>query len=220
MRRFAHCEYDHGFLIFDRPGSLLDVWRRKRDSQSDPLRASLGPHALQEWANGQAIQWPQSVSQDDRGAFVPFTLIFTPSSICAYRFVYPSLLAISHDYPEAYLYDIPTGQLQQRVSLFNSLHLRLHVENMDFSARHIVVCADGRGLLIFSRQPDMGPPLIRFCPEVSDFREFLGDRIYYLPEHHEGDTSADFRSLRECPLERMQDVSLIEPSLEMGSAGT
>ena len=156
---------------------------------------------------------------------MPFTLIFTPHPVRAYRFVYPTLLAASQDYQEAYLYDIPTGQLQQTVSLRHSLHFHLHIEYVDFSARHVFVCAEAEGLLIFSRQSNTGPPLIRFRPGVPDSPEALVDRTYYLGEHHNDDASAEFLSLRECPLQRgwqWQDRSFSssEPSLEMGSAGT
>jgi hypothetical protein len=219
VRRFAHSEYGGGFLIFDRWGSGLEVWRRKRDSHLDPLCASPGPDALQERASRASSQSDVSVSQDNRGAFVPFTVICPPNDTRAYRFVYPTLLVASEDAQEAYLFDIPTAQLRQTISLRHDPPSLLHVMYVDFSARHVFVCAEGQGLLIFSRPPNGESPVLRFHPGMTNFSDVFRGRVHNIASYYKFYQPGGLSTLCECPLEREPDQSLNTASLELGSAG-
>jgi len=108
--RLAHCEYDNGFLIFNRAGSSKEVWRTACDFNLDETPPTSQPDQLQIRASADA---DARHGLPGRGHFKPWALLTMPRDTWAFRFVYPTLAvaAVTH----FYLWDIPTAQLIQTI---------------------------------------------------------------------------------------------------------
>ncbi|KAF8875517.1 hypothetical protein BD779DRAFT_1563403 [Infundibulicybe gibba] len=111
VRRFAHCEYDEGYMIFDRLDGSKDVWRRADLYDAEQARdVKSPPDNLQLMASSVASLGSFSPG---RGHFLPWALLRPPGPAYAYRFVHPTLLVSSSR--TAFLWDIPTGALIQTI---------------------------------------------------------------------------------------------------------
>ncbi|KAK2461349.1 hypothetical protein APHAL10511_006634 [Amanita phalloides] len=139
VRPYAHCEYGHGYLIFDRLGGSKEVWRLadydyyypSSPSSSDetpppPLTVApeVAPDFMQKRAGERASvrriieELPDREEEEEspplrRGHFVPWVLLRPDDHTRAFRFVYPILLVAS--FTTAYLYDVRTGSLAQEI---------------------------------------------------------------------------------------------------------
>ncbi len=155
VRTYAHCEYDSGFLIFDRYGQGKEVWRLASEFDASPL-----PCDERQQAICDAVA--RSLQGSSRGHFKPWGLLTTPELGRAFRFVYPTLIVAGYD--KAYLYDIPSGQLVQVVENIQAVKdgNRLgEINYVEISPLHALICGTeqlrfferGSGALVYKIAP-------------------------------------------------------------------
>ncbi|KXN82163.1 hypothetical protein AN958_02972 [Leucoagaricus sp. SymC.cos] len=119
VRRYAHCEYGEGFLIFDRSMDAKEVWRLVSVNPEIP-----DPEAFEvvpESQPGEAQLTAATSSPEGRLKFVPHALLRPPNNIPtrAFRFVYPTLLVAASDC--LLLWDVRTGTLVDRMDGISNL---------------------------------------------------------------------------------------------------
>ncbi|KAF9643602.1 hypothetical protein BDM02DRAFT_3123197 [Thelephora ganbajun] len=144
----AHCEYDEGYIVFDRIGSYVEIWRRRIDTldipeEAWPLEPHNKPDSLMIEANliAQAQYLDTSRGRDPdhlRGQFAPWARLLIPEDPddeLAFKLTRGTLLA-SGAY-KAFLYGVEKAELQQTIELhtFGSEQLRY----VDVSNQHIFI---------------------------------------------------------------------------------
>ncbi|KAK0213128.1 hypothetical protein DFS33DRAFT_1286692 [Desarmillaria ectypa] len=143
----AHCEYDKGFLIFNRAGRRKEVWRLvEGQSQTVGPSSSSPPDQTQKAASAKAAAEHQS--SYPKGHFVPYSLIVTPTTTYAFRFAYPTLFAATET--NFFVYDIPGGKLLQNITASPPESL-IHLHYVDISERHLFLCG-WPNIVVFSRE--------------------------------------------------------------------
>lgn len=144
---YAHLEFSNGFLVFDRRDRQHEVWQRVSSQEADPSPAA-----------GQI---------ETETEYRQHTILTSPNSTRAYRFVYPLLLVASGFAMEAYIWHVPSATLLQTVNLGDR---REGINYVDVSETHIFVCFSGRvsvyrrgdGNLVFQLPgPPSNPELIQ-----------------------------------------------------------
>ncbi|KAF7302497.1 F-box domain-containing protein [Mycena chlorophos] len=161
VRAYAHCEYEDGFLIFDRgvvntnnpdTDGGKEVWRLLEDFEAEshpPPEFHSPPDRYQMLASDCATQahW----SQSRRGHFRPWALLKSPAPTRAFRFVYPTLIAAAECYL-CFLWDVPSGRLVQTIAADRDpVHdLEGDVNYVEVNAEHAFVCSS-QGIKVFSR---------------------------------------------------------------------
>ncbi|KAJ7201353.1 hypothetical protein GGX14DRAFT_371259 [Mycena pura] len=158
VRSYAHCEYDAGYLIFDRLATgEKEVWRLadEVDAAHPPPTFASPPDDAQRLISLEAARaYPSST----RGHFRPWALLKPPSYTRAFRFVYPTLIAAAECFL-CFLWDIPTGSLVQTIEdterspAGGGPDLLADVNYVEISAQpdgHAFVCSS-TGLRVFSR---------------------------------------------------------------------
>lgn len=169
---FAHCEYADGFLVLTREGDALEVWRRKRDTQTSPRPHGLqAPDPYQTMAMRQSHQSALSLSENHRGAFDPWTTISPPNPVRALRLVHSTLLVASASAEEAYLYDVLDGGLKQTISLRSSDESPVQVNYVELGSRHIFVCTV-HDVLVYPLDASDSQTALKFPSDVEGFHEF------------------------------------------------
>lgn len=165
MRAWAHVEYGHGFLIFDRFGEYKEVWRLATHMGTEACTSACAPDVLQLGHSVFAEQ--RNPSSDLRGHFKPWALLRSPEWGRAFRFVYPTLLVGS--FSKAYLFDVESGLLVQTVENTQQVDgVPLgEIHYVEVSALHVFICGsvelrafnrkDGR--LAFRMSPDEIPDM-------------------------------------------------------------
>ncbi|GBE81288.1 hypothetical protein SCP_0310150 [Sparassis crispa] len=118
VRPYAHCEYDNGFIIFDRFGAFKEVWRLV--SSFDPTDAPTRSLPDEDQLNTSAEADTLYYSRTKRGHFKPWALLETPEQGRAFRFAYPTLAVVSYD--AIYLWDITSATLVESIGDIQSLH--------------------------------------------------------------------------------------------------
>ncbi|THU97133.1 hypothetical protein K435DRAFT_663256 [Dendrothele bispora CBS 962.96] len=156
VRAFAHCEYEKGFLIFDRLDRGKEVWRLADDYPAGEPDQSVKypPRDHQIAASEQAFL--QHESTYPRGHFKPWALFIMPRPTRAFRFVYPTLLVGSTN--EFFLWDVRSRDLVQTIpSRQNPTYATVaaqesiaHLSYVEVSEKHVFVCS-ATALLVFSR---------------------------------------------------------------------
>ncbi|KAG2336881.1 hypothetical protein BDR05DRAFT_896120, partial [Suillus weaverae] len=109
---YAHCEYDHGYIIFNRHDNSKEVWRLARDFQDSEIPDDFRPDDSMIKASREAAQ--RHASSTNRGHFRPWALLQMPEFTRAFRFSYPTLLSAGAN--NAYLWDVPTSRLVETIS--------------------------------------------------------------------------------------------------------
>ncbi|KAI0359683.1 hypothetical protein OH77DRAFT_1518061 [Trametes cingulata] len=147
VRRYAHCEYENGFLIFDRIGISKEVWRLETlyDAAEEPTRWRPDQDQLNAWQTA-SLQYSASAP---RGHFRPWALIETPEFGRAYRFVYPGLLVSG--LRKAYVWDVRTGELILELENVQGDTPVGDINYVELSAKHVFVCSSS-ALRVFSRE--------------------------------------------------------------------
>ncbi|CDO77035.1 hypothetical protein BN946_scf184403.g10 [Trametes cinnabarina] len=148
VRRYAHCEYENGFLIFDRIGVSKEVWRLQtlyNDTTDGPHTPAPEEAQIAEWRIASQPQYPHA----PRGHFRPWRLINTPEFGRAYRFVYPSLLVSG--LRKAYVWDVRTGALLQELENVQGDSNAGDINYVELSASHVFICSSS-ALRVFSRE--------------------------------------------------------------------
>ncbi|KAH9942220.1 uncharacterized protein BXZ73DRAFT_41118 [Epithele typhae] len=149
IRRNAHCEYENGFLIFDRPFQHQEVWRLESIYSEFPPPAYGPPDARQFAAYRYARQGHPHPSPDRRGHFRPWSFITAPDGAHAYRFVYPDLLICGNQV--AWIWDVRTGQRTFELHGVQGEPGQGDINYVELSPRHVFICSTS-ALRVFSRQ--------------------------------------------------------------------
>ncbi|KAF8586243.1 hypothetical protein K439DRAFT_1341202 [Ramaria rubella] len=202
---YAHCEYASGFLVVTRMGQELEVWRRKRDFQTIPNH---NLHTHQQISHSLSRQSELSVSQNDRGAFLPWKIIRAPNTVRALRLVHSTLLVASEAAQEAYLYDLndtTNWRPKQTISLSSPDSPRaLEISYIDLSPRNIFVCST-EDVLVYALDTTNAQASLKFPSQVRVFNELYETRAYRVsyspdgPAYVPGGTKSS--SLQECSLD-------------------
>ncbi|KAJ7492108.1 hypothetical protein FB451DRAFT_1217016 [Mycena latifolia] len=153
VHSYAHCEYDSGYLIFDRLGSEKEVWRVADDPGMAPDYPTFAfPDEKQNNVSAELHGFPLA----SRGHFKPWMVLQPPALTRAFRFVFPTLIAASDD--SLFLWDVPTGELVQVIrdiqispdGVGSNISLGVHITYVEVSATHAFVCGSNT-LRVFSR---------------------------------------------------------------------
>lgn len=161
--RFAHCEYDNGFIIFNNANDGKEVWRRSSDCIGDQRPAESRPRILQEQAAEEAFRIHPSTTR--RGHFEPWAYLEMPEETRAFRVVYPTLLVSGWN--RAFLWDLPTASLRATVHdtqmhTGNGFHDVLgHITYVEVNDQYVIICGHLQ-LRVFSNR-DQGSLLFHLA---------------------------------------------------------
>ena len=166
VRPKAHCEYDNGYLVFDRIDGCMEVWRLACDVIVGGEEAA---HASPPDEEQRLVSTAAATTQHryaPRGHFRPWAKISFPEVISAYRVVYPTLLCANNQH--AFLYDLRTGALVQTIKV-NRTPQEVGFCHVDMDERHVFVCefhmvhvfARDRGTEVFRLRNDMFIPKMK-----------------------------------------------------------
>jgi hypothetical protein len=143
----SNCEYDNGYLVFDRdPGvgsTQKEVWRLASDFVAEDEVAADAP------PNGEQMAMSAYVTElyhhyTPRGQFRPWSLLRFNELVYAYRLVYPALICTSKEH--TFLCDVRTGSLMQTINT----HLP-SFRYPDVNERHAFIC-EPDAIHVFSRE--------------------------------------------------------------------
>jgi hypothetical protein len=215
VRPYAHCEYDAGFLIFDRWDNSKEVWRRASDFDLEPPPDTNPPDTFQrlscEYARSHG-------SASGKGHFKPWALLHMSSATSAYRFVYPTFFTAGSR--EAYVIDIPSATTIQTI---RDLTVN-HVCYVEISARHVFICTEDV-LRIFSREDgrnvlDIPSARISCAEAFLDTSEVVDIRAVLQPCRIERQDDSNYTSRRNpdefvagAYFSRVQPLPLVYDSL-------
>ncbi|KAJ7606856.1 hypothetical protein FB45DRAFT_949312 [Roridomyces roridus] len=168
VHRYAHCEYDAGYLVFDRTTGEKEVWRVVEDSGMIPDSPTFAfPDDMQHAA---ASLYPGDLSVT-RGHFRPWAILRPPEVTRAFRFVYPTLIAASTD--ALFLWNVTTGELIQTIHDAQREDTLGMINYVEVSAQHAFVCGSDT-LRIFSRASG------RWVLDVPSSQRSYGRHSYFL----------------------------------------
>ncbi|KAG8872248.1 hypothetical protein FRB97_007833 [Tulasnella sp. 331] len=122
VRRYAHVEYDNGYIIFDRFGPM-EVWRRSADQLNPETALPCKPDPSQLMADLSI--WTHDIGegntparQPHRGVYIPFALLQSPAVTRASRFVYPHMLLATMSLGgKAFIWHIPSSTLVETIDI-------------------------------------------------------------------------------------------------------
>ncbi|KAH9174791.1 hypothetical protein EDB89DRAFT_472508 [Lactarius sanguifluus] len=142
---YAHCEYDNGYLVFDREDGAKEVWRLASSlSTEGEVAADAPPDSRQMDASARAVTVYHQYAP--RGQFRPWALLTFPEVMHAYRLVYPTLICANGDH--AFLHDVRTGSLVQTIDIDIRFQALSYV---DVNERHAFV-SEQDAVHVFSRE--------------------------------------------------------------------
>ena len=146
VRRYAHCEYEKGYLIFDRNNVMTEIWRLEieYDPSSVPQESIPDEAQIEAWRKASR----QYSHTGLRGHFRPWCVMEAPEFTRAYRFVYPNFLVSG--LRKAYLWDVPTGRLTLEVENVQGNSAGGDINYVELSVYHIFVCSTS-ALRVFSK---------------------------------------------------------------------
>ncbi|KAH9038549.1 hypothetical protein EDB85DRAFT_427610 [Lactarius pseudohatsudake] len=143
VRPFAHCEYDNGYLVFDRMSGEKEVWRLASDFSTEGEVATHSPPDVEQ-IDASACAATVYHQYAPRGQFRPWALLALPSFTTMYRLAYPTLICANPR--RAFLYDVRTGSLMQTIDI--------HIQSIcyvDANETHAFVC-EPDAVHVFSRE--------------------------------------------------------------------
>ena len=160
VRSYAHCEYENGYLVFDRFDGKKEVWRLASDFvDGEP---EVAPYAPPDEKQKRTYEFFATVPPHQRyaphGHFRPWAKLSFPTFTRAYRLAYPTLLCAGMD--RAYLHDVRTGRLVQSIDIRPE-----DICYVDVNERYVFVC-EPEALHVFSRA-DGGNEALRIQRGVS-----------------------------------------------------
>ncbi|KAI0287199.1 hypothetical protein BC826DRAFT_1046186 [Russula brevipes] len=118
--RYAHCEYENGYLVFNRNDNQQEIWRLASDGGDDFAAGEVATHS------------PPGEEQRRASASAATThRQYAPRGHSG--LAYPTLLCASQN--RAFLHDVRTGALVQTIDV----HLR-SVCSVDVNERHVLIC--------------------------------------------------------------------------------
>lgn len=150
MADYAHVEYDHGYIIFNRHDNGKEVWRLARDFQDSDIPEDFKPDASMITASEEAAR--RNPSSIGRGHFKPWALLQMPELTRAFRFSYPTLLSANTN--DAYLWDVPTSRLVETISnvqVPNQDGSLGRLNYVDVNDKYVFICGSVQ-LRIFARE--------------------------------------------------------------------
>jgi hypothetical protein len=166
VRSYAHCEYENGYLVFDRFEGEKEVWRLASDfADGEPEEA---PHAPPDEKQRRTHAFfPTAIHprHGRRGHFRPWASLSFPAFTRAYRLAYPTLLCAGTD--RAFLCDVRTGALVQAIDIGLT-----DVCYVDVDERYVFVC-EPEVLRVFSRGDGGGEEVLR-VPRDGLFSKIVG----------------------------------------------
>ena len=143
VRSEAHCEYDNGYLVFDRISGKKEVWRLASDfSVEGEVAMRFPPDGEQMDVSARAAVMHRQYAP--RGQFRPWALLAFPDLTRAYRLAYPTLICGNNK--QAFLHDVRTGSLVQTIDI--RLRALCYI---DVNERHAFAC-DPNAVHVFSRE--------------------------------------------------------------------
>ncbi|OAX37699.1 hypothetical protein K503DRAFT_719361 [Rhizopogon vinicolor AM-OR11-026] len=147
---YAHCEYDHGYIIFNRHDNGKEVWRLARDFQDSDIPEDFKPDVSMITASEEAVR--RNPSSTGLGHFRPWALLQMPELTRAFRFSYPTLLSANAN--DAYIWDVPTSRLVETISNLQAPNEdgplgRLNY--VDVNDKYVFICGSVQ-LRIFARE--------------------------------------------------------------------
>lgn len=166
-------------MVFTRRGDSLDIWRRKRDVRNVCRPSTLYNDSIQLRAGRIAWQSELSTSQDDRGAFVPWTVISPSNPTHALRAIHSKLLIASQTAGEAYIYDLPTGQFIQSVRFRGREDPLVDVNYVELGRRHAFVCTQN-DVLVLPLDPADACTHLQFPTDVEGIDHVFDKKTYCL----------------------------------------
>ncbi|EKM53433.1 uncharacterized protein PHACADRAFT_197864 [Phanerochaete carnosa HHB-10118-sp] len=143
VRRYAHCEYGNGFLIFDRFGHGKEVWRIASEPEESP--------ASRDESQYRVYQCIAPLFPESKAAFKPWAVLTTPEHTRAYRFVYPMLLVAGPE--KAYLWDVPRCDIARVIPDIQTPmagEILGDINYVELSPLHVIICGS-RQLRLFDR---------------------------------------------------------------------
>ncbi|KAF8547134.1 hypothetical protein OG21DRAFT_1527362 [Imleria badia] len=147
---YAHCEYDRGYIVFNRHDNCKEVWRHTDDVDGDQHPETSPPDKkMLDACTHAAAKYHSAESR--RGRFKAWALLSMPENARAFRFSYPTLLAAATN--NAYLWDVPRSQLVLIVRDIQRLHHNLLLGTINYvevNDLYVFICG-GRVLRIFGR---------------------------------------------------------------------
>jgi len=145
VRAQAHCEYENGYLVFDRIDGQKEVWRLASDDVAvGEVAAYSPPDEGQRRASTSAATMHRRYAP--RGHFRPWAVLSFPEPTHAYRLAYPTLLCANE--ARAFLHDVRTGALVQTLDVRSVQRAVCYV---DVNERYAFVC-EPRVLRVFARE--------------------------------------------------------------------
>ncbi|KAH9000896.1 hypothetical protein EDB86DRAFT_2777726, partial [Lactarius hatsudake] len=142
VRPFAHCEYDNGYLVFDRMSEEKEVWRLASDIPTEGEVAIHSPPDVEQ-IDASACAATVYSQYAPRGQFRPWALLALPGFTTLYRLAYPTLICANSR--RAFLYDVRTG------SLVHTIDFHLQICYVDVNEHHAFVC-EPDAVHVFSRE--------------------------------------------------------------------
>jgi len=204
---YAHCEYDAGYLVFDRGGTVLEVWRRATDARSSPLPAVKGMSQPDSHMHETADAAFSAADAADplRGQFVPHALLAVPAGRLAYHLVGTMLVVSSESDAVAFLFDVASGELLEKLDLSSGddeAWSEIHYVELDPTRRRVFLSTDN-GVLVYANEmvhvegsPDeLHTKLVAHIFSESDSRRWMR---YAIPDLRLGwvvSDSAPFQAL-------------------------
>jgi hypothetical protein len=160
---YAHCEYENGYLVFDRFSGEIEVWRLASDFvDGEPEMAPYAPpDAEQKRVYGVVATIPTHLRYARHGHFRPWAKL---SFSTLYRLAYPTLVFATMGH--AFLHDVHTGALAQTIDFGPK-----NICYVDVDERHVFICGL-EALHVFSRA-DGGAEVLKIPHDVS-FSKVLG----------------------------------------------
>jgi hypothetical protein len=166
VRSYAHCEYENGYIVFDRFDGEKEVWRLASNFvDGEPEVAPYAPPDVDQKRTYEFVATiPTHLRYARHGHFRPWAKLSFPTRTRAYRLAYPTLLCAGLG--QAFLHDVRTGALVQTIDIGPK-----DICYVDVDERHVFVC-EPAALHVFSRA-DGGAEVLKIPHDVS-FSKVLG----------------------------------------------
>ncbi|OAX35083.1 hypothetical protein K503DRAFT_773852 [Rhizopogon vinicolor AM-OR11-026] len=146
---YVHCEYDRGYIVFNRHDNSIEVWRLAHGFHYSDIPDNSRPNGSMITASHEAARrYPSSTG---RGHFRPWALIQMPERTSNFRLSYPTLIIANEN--NAYVWDVPTSRHVETISNIQGKdqHGNLgHLNYVDVNDKYAFFCGSLQ-LRIFAR---------------------------------------------------------------------
>jgi hypothetical protein len=156
----SDCEYDNGYLVFDRDpragSTQMEIWRLASDFVVEDEVAADAPPSGEQMAMSAHVTGLYH-HYTPHGQFQPWSLLRVDEPVYPYRLAYPTLICTSKEH--TFLYDVRTGSLLQTINT--------HLPSFrcpDVNERHAFVC-ELDVMHVFSRES--GIEVLRIPTDVA-----------------------------------------------------